>query len=802
MRRLYKLYVGLASGTDLNAALNEILAAATQLSGTEHGTIQLVSDDDDRIEIAAHQGYSKDSRFIRHFLKAGSELACDRAFHERKRIIIENIETHPDFKGTKDREIALEEGIRAQQSTPMITRKGEAVGVLSTQFRQPHRPDKRELGLINLLAWTAAEFVERHHTDKALRESEERYRNLFESMDEGYCIIQMIFDKDDEPVDYRFLEMNPAFGKLTGLKNAEGKRMREMVPDHEEHWFENYGKVAKTGEPIRFENRAENLPNPSIYDVYAFRFGKPDERKVAILFKDVTEQKKANRKNAHLGAVVNNSDDAIISKDLNTIITSWNNGAENLFGYTEEEAIGEPVTIIMPEETMEETDIFLKRLERGESIDHFETIRRHKDGSILNVSLTISPVRDDNGEIVGASKIARDITEQKRQEKELNELNETLEDRVEKRTSALLSYQKQLRSLGTQLSKAEEKERRRLATSLHDNLGQMLAACKMQMDIIQKTGNLSNMGRASGLLDEAISHTRRLMSDLKPPPLLGKENIDSTLQWIAKKMKRYDLNVVLNSNGPPARLEEDVQIVLAQCTQELLFNVVKHANTNEVWVELSYPDSKIKIMVEDHGEGFDNKAQRELDLSKDSGFGLFNVRERIDMLGGRTDIVSKPGTGTKISLIVPTDDENAEASGRQKPDSGDLQAKQHPYRIKILLVDDHEIMRDGLKKIIEDENDLKVVAEASDGNNIVELARKTKPDVVIMDVNLPGSINGIEATQKIKTELPDIRVVGLSLYDDEKVAQNMRDAGAMAYLTKTEASEALCATIRSVAGAE
>jgi PAS domain S-box-containing protein len=121
--------------------------------------------------------------------------------------------------------------------------------------------------------------------------SEERYRTLFNSLDEGFCVVGMIFDDQDRPVDYRFLEINPSFENQTGLHDAVGKRMLELAPKHEAHWFETYGRIALTGEPVRFQNRAEQLHR--WYDVYAFRFGDPRNRQVAILFNDISERKRA-----------------------------------------------------------------------------------------------------------------------------------------------------------------------------------------------------------------------------------------------------------------------------------------------------------------------------------------------------------------------------------------------------------------------------------------------------------------------------------------------------------------------------
>jgi PAS domain S-box-containing protein len=136
--------------------------------------------------------------------------------------------------------------------------------------------------------------TERKRAEHALRVSEQKYRTLYDSIDEGFSIIEVIFDENDKPVDYRFLEINPSFEKQTGIRKAPGRTMREIAPDHEGYWFEIYGKVALTGEPVRFENPAAQLNR--WFDVYAFRVGSPRERKVAILFNDITSRKQAEAK--------------------------------------------------------------------------------------------------------------------------------------------------------------------------------------------------------------------------------------------------------------------------------------------------------------------------------------------------------------------------------------------------------------------------------------------------------------------------------------------------------------------------
>ncbi|MEO7725678.1 MAG: PAS domain S-box protein [Burkholderiales bacterium] len=192
-----------------------------------------------------------------------------------------------------------------------VKTKKESAGAAPEQERAPlQKPTQEQTAAVNealllatlrqheltakadkLNAQLHAEIAERNRVEQALREGEERYRTLFTSMDEGFCIIEVIFDESEKPVDYRFLEINPSFENQTGLKDARGKRIRELVPQHEQYWIDLYGKIALTGEAIRFESQAAAMHR--WYDVYAFRVEIPESRRVGIVFNDISERKQA-----------------------------------------------------------------------------------------------------------------------------------------------------------------------------------------------------------------------------------------------------------------------------------------------------------------------------------------------------------------------------------------------------------------------------------------------------------------------------------------------------------------------------
>jgi PAS domain S-box-containing protein len=257
-----------------------------------------------------------------------------------------------------------------------------------------------------------------------LSESEEHYRTLFNTIDEGFCIIEVIFDKNEKPIDYCFLETNPSFEKQTGLIGAQGKRMRELAPKHEEHWFEIYGQVAVTGQPVRFVNRAEELHR--WYDVYAFRLGRPKNRQVAILFNDITERKQfedaLRESEERYRSLFDNSIVGISQALADGHIISGNIAYAQMYGYTNvKEMITEVSNVGNLYSKPEEREEVLRILREKGVMEprEIEVIRRN--GTRFAVLVAAREIRDSKGNLQCYQAEHIDITGRKQAEKALQE---------------------------------------------------------------------------------------------------------------------------------------------------------------------------------------------------------------------------------------------------------------------------------------------------------------------------------------------------------------------------------------------
>lgn len=371
---------------------------------------------------------------------------------------------------------------------------------------------------------------------------------------------------------------------------------------------------------------------------------------------------------------------------------------------------------------------------------------------------------------------------------------------------ALQNRTLQLRALAIQLSQAEQRERKRLAGVLHDNIQQLIVAAQMQAAMLQNEGGDVACSRAAArkvesILEEALQESRSLTVDISPPALHGAGLIGG-LDWLATRMAenhRFAVRLRTDPKAQPA--QEETGFLLFECARELLFNAFKHANVREAEVTLArVKGGEIQLTVRDKGKGFDPDEVKNRPYGEPS-FGLFSIQERIEHFGGSMAIESTPGRGTQVTLTVAgaeteTPAEEAGEAAKGEPLAEGMKLDRPEGLCRVLIVDDHAIMREGLALLLKNEPGIVVAGEASDGPQAVELAKALAPDVVVMDVNL-GEMGGIEATRRILADSPIVKVIGLSMHNDRSVAERMLEAGAAAYLNKGEASEKLVEGIRS-----
>lgn len=287
-KRLQEISTQLIPSGDVQGLFEQLITAAAEIVRADCGVIHLFDAGKNELKPLATQTLNEQQRKVCVAEDVVSNPAWAEAKHLKKRIIVTDYSTDRRFVGSHSAREFLRVGVRAGQSTPLVARSGRMVGMISTYWKEVCKPDDRQLRLLDILARQAADLIERHQAEGALRQSEERYRTLFNSIDEGFCVMQMIFAPGNKPVDFRFLEVNPAFKKQAGMQDVVGKYMRELVPGHEQHWFDAFGHVALTGKSQRFINEARQLGR--WYDVYAFRFGDCEKRHVAALFSDVTDR--------------------------------------------------------------------------------------------------------------------------------------------------------------------------------------------------------------------------------------------------------------------------------------------------------------------------------------------------------------------------------------------------------------------------------------------------------------------------------------------------------------------------------
>ena len=451
----------------------------------------------------------------------------------------------------------------------------------------------------------------------------------------------------------------------------------------------------------------------------------------------------------------------------------------------------------------------------GEAVHHALEERRlrsqyakaQRDLRQLNHELE-SRIAERTAELeVANGALARELSERKQIEDQLRQLTGTLEERVRERTQELAMSSSRLRALATDLTIAEQRERRRLAMELHDYLAQMLVVTRMKVAQLQKQDHDEDVRTilqdVDQLLHQSLDYTRSLVSELTPQALYER-GLGAALQWLGDQMSRQQiLKVEVSLDVPKLQLPETDAVLLFHSIRELLFNVFKHGKTNQACVSMSHAQNVLSITVSDRGCGFDVSHLKD---DHSDRFGLLSIRERMIALGGGFDLQSVPGKGTVASLRLPhtvsdgnVEDTQVVEDQRRVKHVSTSDSQQVVTSLRILIVDDHQMVREGLCCILKEYDDLTVVGEASTGEQAIQLVGALHPDVVIMDMHMPGW-NGAESTKRILKQYPATVVIGLSIQNDPHIAESMLEAGVAAFLPKETIGNDLYATIQTAVG--
>jgi PAS domain S-box-containing protein len=349
-------------------------------------------------------------------------------------------------------------------------------------------------------------------------------------------------------------------------------------------------------------------------------------------------RQRAEQALSQFAAVEASREDAVFALRLDGTIVSCNPAAEKFYGRATMELIGRSMAVLLPRGAAAKLPHMLQRVARGETIPPFETARQRGPAPALHLLVSISPIKSAGGRVQGICALVHDISRRKLAEKTIK------------------LYQQQLRGLASALSFAEQRERRRIATELHDHLAQLLVLSRMKIRMLQSTLTDEEVAKPIEgirlLLDESIDYTRTLIWDLCPP-MLHEVGLEAALEWLAEQtQERHGIRVRFEDDEQPKVSDEKVRVLLFHAVHELLMNVIKHANATRAVVAVRRREEQVEIRVEDDGVGFDTEGVR-LRVGQDGGFGLFSIRERLDVIGGTFEMSSSPGVGSRATLRAP-----------------------------------------------------------------------------------------------------------------------------------------------------
>ncbi len=475
--------------------------------------------------------------------------------------------------------------------------------------------------------------------------------------------------------------------------------------------------------------------------------------------------------------------------DDGTVLYS-NRSFAAIFDVPLEKFIGAPIESFVSGEDLQDLRALLKDARTGSA--RGEIRLRTIDGKARTIRLTLSTNRQLGVEAICA--VATELTE-------LVETNE-----------ALRVTETSLRQLSARLLQLQDEERRRIARDLHDVTGQKIAVLSMSLD---RLGRL--VASEGAEVDETLEESRdvlrkigeeiRTLSYLLHPPLLDESGLASAVRWYAEGFqKRSGIHLVVDIPPGLGRLSTEVETALFRVVQESLTNVHRYSGSPNAEIRIFAKDGQVHLEVVDHGRGIEAGAAPVLIEGIGSlGVGIPGMRERLRQLGGQLE-VDFGRNGTRVIAVVPMKKpvssadmaEYAAADGDNCPASVDSKpATRTDARRRILIADDHEVMRRGVRGLLESHSEWAVCGEAFEGKEAVAKSRELRPDLIIMDINMPG-LTGIAAAQQIRRENPTAKILFFSVHESAQTVREVINAGAQGYVAKSRAGHDLVDAVRNV----
>jgi PAS domain S-box-containing protein len=632
----------------------------------------------------------------------------------------------------------------------------------SESYTELAGPDERLRAIVELqqkAKTLEAEVAERKELEGRLRISEICYRRHFEAARDGLLIV--------DPETHKITEANPSIIELLGThEELVGKELWEtgLLEDREASLaaFRELDKssIVRYDElPIRTKDGQKRYVE-FVGNIYATN----GHRVIQFNVRDITERRRADEIATKLAAIVESSDDAIVSKSLEGIILTWNRGAERIFGYSAEEVVGKPIQILIPPERIDEEPVILQKVRSGERLEHYESVRVAKDGRRIHVSLTVSPIRDRNGKVIGASKIARNITERKRAEEEREQL-------LAREQAARAEAESANRTKDEFLATVSHE----LRTPLNAIMGWSHLLRRGRMDeaaTARAAETIERNAKAQAQLIEDILDVSRVIAgklrlNVGPVDLASVINAAIESVQLAADSKGIHMKVTLD---PSARHISGDSGRLQQVVWNLLSNAIKFTQSGgHVEVRLEHAKSNARIKVSDTGQGiskeflpfiFDRFRQADGTSTRRHsglGLGLALVQHLVELHGG-TVRAESPGEGGgatfTIALPIVIDQERAIS---QRRETGSLrtyeqaQADLKPFPslngVQVLLVDDDRDNLQILTVMLKQQGaDVQSVATAAEA---LEVLQWHQPDVMVSDLAMPGE-DGYSLIDKVR----------------------------------------------------